>query len=103
MFWYCGRMVTKEQHQQIADRLTDALRGAPFDPAFAARAEGDLSTIKIDAEALGLVQVEHDYLDKAIFSIRAALRQKGRRGDEKRQFAREDISKFASVSGLMNL
>lgn len=96
-------MATKEQHQQIADRLSDALQGAPFDPPRAAQAEATLSTIKTDAEALGLVRTERDYLDKAIASIRAALRQKGKRGGDKKQYALEDISKFASVGSLLNL
>ncbi|MBJ3775670.1 hypothetical protein [Acuticoccus mangrovi] len=92
-------MATREEHQQIADRLSDVLRGA----AFAQRAEGELAAIQIDANAMGLVQTERDYLHKAITSVRAALRQKGPRGDNKRRFAREDISKFASVGSLLNI
>ena len=90
-------MVTKLEHDELADALLEVLQGTPYRREASGVAEGQISRIPIRAEEIVVRTIERDYFVKAFASLKAGLRHRGPEGERKRQWAREDIEKFRNA------
>ena len=92
--WGTRKMATKAEHDELADALLNILLGAPYRREASSVAEAQVSIIRFRAEEIVTGTIERDYLAKACSSLKVGLRQRGSKGETKRQRAREDIEKF---------